>query len=111
MRATEIIRGVLDLIDQIECGTEQAIPAIVPPSMSAEPEQVQTGVDQNRFRQIFDILSAQSTQMYNNSPDPVVAGIDSVTVHAGGGEHGPKNPADIRADSVAMYPNYLHKPE
>jgi hypothetical protein len=49
--------------------------------------------------------------MYNNSPDPVVTGIDSVTVHAGGGEHGPKNPADIRADSVAMYPNYLHKPE
>ena len=109
MRATEIIRGVLDLIDQIDCNTEQDITVISIPQQ--EPETVQTGVDQNRFRQIFDILSAKSTQMYNNSPDPVVTGIDSVTVHAGGGEHGPKNPADIRADSVAMYPNYLHKPE
>ena len=109
MRATEIIRGVLDLIDQIDCNTEQDMP-IMPPTPQ-EPETIQTGVDQNRFKQILDILSAQSTQMYNNSPDPVVTGMDSVTVHAGGGEHGPKNPADIRADSVAMYPNYLHKPE
>lgn len=109
MRATEIIRGVLDLIDQIDCNTEQDMPVMSIPQQ--EPETIQTGVDQNRFKQIFDILSAQSTQMYNNSPDPVVTGIDSVTVHAGGGEHGPKNPADIRADSVAMYPNYLHKPE
>jgi len=106
MRATEIIRGVLDLIDQIECDTAQAI-AI--PQIPSEPEQVQTGVDQNRFKQIFDILSAKSTQMYNNSPDPVVTGIDSVTVNAGGGLNGPKHPADIRADSVAMYPNYLSK--
>lgn len=108
MRATEIIRGVLDLIDQIECYAENEITAS---NLPQGPETIQTGVDDNRFKQIFDILSAQSTQMYNNSPDPVVTGLDSVTVHAGGGEHGPKNPADIRADSVAMYPNYLHKPE
>jgi len=109
MRATEIIRGVLDLIDQIECDTAQDIQAIAIPQTPTEPEQAQTGVDQNRFKQIFDILSAKSTQMYNNSPDPVVTGIDSVTVNAGGGWNGPKNPADIRADSVAMYPNYLSK--
>ena len=107
MRATEIIRGVLDLIDQIDCNTEQDMPIMSIPQQ--EPETVQTGVDQNRFKQIFDILSAQSTQMYNNSPDPVVTGIDSVTVHAGGGWNGPKNPADIRADSVAMYPDYQTK--
>jgi hypothetical protein len=44
--------------------------------------------------------------MYDNSPAEVVASIDSVTIHAGGGLNGPKNPADIRADSVAMYPNF-----
>lgn len=107
MRATEIIRGVLDLIDQIECSTEQT--PVIQPEPVGEPEQIRTGVDQNRFKQIFDILSAQSQQMYNNSPDPVVTGLDSVTIHAGGGENGPKNPADIRADSVPMYPNYLAK--
>jgi hypothetical protein len=100
MRASDIIRNVLDLIDQIDCAQQaQEIPAIV----SVE-EPVQTGVDSNRFKQIFDILSAERNQMYDNSPDEVVAGIESVTTHAGGGQSGPKNPADIRADSVAMYP-------
>jgi len=107
MRATEIIRGVLDLIDQIECQQEPIKAVEIPIDQREMP--VQSEPDQNRFKQIFDILSAQSTQMYNNSPDPVIAGIDAVTVNAGGGLNGPKHPADIRADSVAMYPNYLSK--
>jgi hypothetical protein len=68
-------------------------------------EPVQTGVDNNRFKQIFDILSSQQTQMYDNSPAEVTAGIESVTTNAGGGWNGPKNPANMRADSVALYPN------
>lgn len=107
MRATEIIRGVLDLIDQIDCNQQAELPVMIAAEPEVEP--VRTGVDQNRFKQIFDILSAQSNQMYHNSPDPVVSGIDSVTIHAGGGLNGPKNPADIRADSVAMYPDYQAK--
>ena len=102
MRASDIIRNVLDLIDQIDCAQQtQEMPVAVVPT----EEPVQTGVDTNRFKQIFDILSAERNQMYNNSPNEVVAGIESVTTHAGGGENGPKHPADIRADSVAMYPN------
>ena len=107
MRATEFIRNVLDLIDQIDCA-------------HTEPEQQddqkdtplnQTGVDTNRFHQIFDMLTAEKDGVYDNSPNVVVAGIESVTTNAGGGWNGPKHPADIRADSVAMYPNHLHKPE
>ena len=107
MRASDIIRNVLDLIDQIDCGQQapEVSVAVVPTE-----EPVQTGVDTNRFKQIFDILSAERNQMYNNSPNEVVAGIESVTTNAGGGMNGPKNPADIRADSVAMYPDHLHKP-
>jgi hypothetical protein len=48
--------------------------------------------------------------MYDNSPNEVVAGIEAVTTNAGGGWNGPKNPADIKADSVSMYPNHLHRP-
>jgi hypothetical protein len=107
MRASDIIRNVLDLIDQIDCGQQAQDTAV---AVIPVEEPVQTGVDTNRFKQIFDILSAERNQMYNNSPNEVVAGIESVTTHAGGGENGPKNPADIRADSVAMYPNHLHKP-
>jgi hypothetical protein len=106
MRATEIIRGVLDLIDQLDCA-QQSEPEIV--AIASVEEPVQTGVDTNRFKQIFDILSAEREQMYDNSPAEVTAGIASVTTHAGGGWNGPKNPADIRADSVSMYPNFQAK--
>jgi hypothetical protein len=108
MRATEIIRGVLDLIDQVENSDQIDQESTLAHQPVEEP--VQTGVDTNRFKQIFDILSAERDQMYDNSPDPVVAGIESVTVHAGGGWNGPKNPADLRSDSVSLYPNHLHKP-
>ena len=104
MRATDIIRNVLDLIDQIDC-PEPEVVAVIPAD-----EPVQTGIDSNRFKQIFDILSAERSQMYDNSPNEVVAGIEAVTTNAGGGWNGPKNPADIKADSVSMYPNHLHRP-
>jgi hypothetical protein len=95
MRATEIIRGVLDLIDQVECAQQQPTP--LDPVGGA-------------FAQLFAQMSAEpvevkSVGVYDNSPNIHVQGIDSVTTAAGlGGTNGPKNPADIRADSVAMYP-------
>jgi hypothetical protein len=97
MRATEIIRGVLDLIDQVECAQEAPV------------QQDPIG---GAFAQLFAQLSAepvevQSASIYDNSPDVHVQGIDSVTTAAGlGGLNGPKNPSDIRSDSVSMYPNY-----
>jgi len=96
MRATEIIRGVLDLIDQVECAQQ---PATVDPIGGA-------------FAQLFAQMSAEpvevrSAGMYDNSPDTHVQGVDSVTTAAGlGGLNGPKNPSDIRSNSVSMYPNY-----
>ena len=102
MRAIEIIRGVLDLIDQVECSQPAEQPVAAPID-----DTITTGVDLP-FKQIFDILSAERNQMYNNSPDPVIAGIDSVTKNAGGGLNGPKNPADIRTSTMAMYPAHSH---
>lgn len=90
MRATEIIRGVLDLIDQVECA-QQEVPA--------EPVG-------GAFAQLFAKLSSDP-QGYDNSPDPHVQGIEAVTTLAGlGGLNGPKNPADIRANTVSMYPGF-----
>lgn len=99
MRATEIIRSILDLIDHIDIEQEPAVSTII------EPED-DCGDDVNRFRQIEDLLKSEYNQMYNNSPAETVAGIESVTTHAGGGWNGPKNPADLRADSVSMFPAY-----
>lgn len=100
MRATDLIRGVLDLIDQIDC--QQPDPVV-----TVEPEEiVQTGVDTNRFDQIIDLLTSEYHQMYDNSPAEVIAGIDSVTTKAGGGWNGPKNPADLRSNSLSLFPGY-----
>ncbi len=98
MRATDIIRNILDLVDKIDY---------------SEPEEqsIHTGVDSNRFKQIFDLLNQDHQQMYNNSPAEQIAGIESVTVNAGGGWNGPKNPADMKSNSISMYPNHQHKPE
>lgn len=98
MRATDIIRGVLDLIDQIDCGNS-----------STSDDPIVTGVDSNRFKHIFDLLSQEHEQIYNNSPAEKIASIDSVTVDAGGGWNGPKNPADHRSDSVSLFPAHQHK--
>jgi hypothetical protein len=93
MRATDIIRGVLDLIDQVECAKQE---------IESEPVI-------GSFAEIFATMSAEK-QGYDNSPDPHVQGIASVTTDAGlGGLNGPKNPADIRSDSVSMYPNFQAK--
>lgn len=110
MRATDIIRGVLDLIDQVECQQTEE-PSVVL-AVSNSEEQIQTGVDTNRFKHIYAMLDAErnNTPMYDNSPNETVASIKAVTQDAGGGWNGPKNPADMKADSISMYPNYLYKP-
>lgn len=107
MRATEIIRSILDLIDHIdiEQKPEDSAIAVITPE---EPVD-NCGDDPNRFQQIVDLLTSEYGQMYDNSPAEAVAGIESVTTHAGGGWMGPKNPADLRADSISMYPNYQAK--
>jgi len=92
MRATDIVRQVLDLLDEIEgphdieidsaptatCGTEQGEPIA------------------GRFKQIFAMLSNPSQGEYSNTPNEIVAPVSSVTTDAGGGLNGPKDPADIR---------------
>ena len=84
---------------------------IEPVIMDVEPEVVPVEDDESRrFKQIMDILVTKDrVGAYSNSPNETVAGIYSVTTDAGGGLNGPKHPADIRADSVAMYPNFSAK--
>jgi hypothetical protein len=96
MRATEIIRGVLDLIDQVECAQE-------------EPKQADP--IGGAFAQLFAQLSAEpvevkSASIYDNSPDEHVQGIESVTTAVGLGTLGAGSPSDIRTNAPSLYPNY-----
>ena len=108
MRATEIIRSILDVIDQVDCPEEAEGTAIqITLGQEPSPEEINPPNDVNHFKQIVDLIQGGSDGEFANSPDERIADIDAVTVDAGGGLNGPKDPADMRADSVAMFPGKI----
>ena len=96
MRAQDIIRAVLDVLDQQDEDIRVDVDTVVP----NEP-----GEQTSRFKQIFHMLSQRNKpKQYSNSPRDAVADIESVTTLAGGGVNGSKHPADIRGEHASMYP-------
>jgi hypothetical protein len=95
MRATEIIRNILDIIDGIDA-VSKPIEASV---------EIQGNADEiRRFKHIVD-LTQNDTDGWTNSPNEKITDVDAVTVDAGGGVNGPKHPADLRVKDPSMYPN------
>jgi len=85
MTTTDIIRAVLDIIDN--AGTTTATVDAVP----NEP-----GEQTSRFKQIFAMLQNPSDGPYANTPNEIVTNVDSVTTDAGGGLNGAKHVDDLR---------------
>jgi hypothetical protein len=100
MRIQDIIRSMMDVIDQIDGVPEPAID---------QPDDTPSGYcyyDLARFKQIAVIVSEPGEMSpLANSPNEKVADISAVTVDAGGGVNGPKHPHDIRVKDPSMYPN------
>ena len=95
MRAQDIIRAVLDMIDTQEEDVRVDVHSVLP----NEP-----GEQTSRFKQIFHMLSQRNRpKPYSNSPRDAVADIDAVTTLAGGGMNGSKHPADIRVKDPRGY--------
>jgi len=86
MRATDILRQVLDILDNIDQDQKP----------QADITIHQNGEQEDRFKSILAMLDSDSFGAYSNTPNEVVAPVDSVTKDAGGGVNGPKHPADIR---------------
>ena len=91
MRATEFIRGLLDLIDSATIQQEpvndyeEEVVIAVP----TEPEECDT--------------------QYSNSPDEFYTN-EKTLFSIGNDLNKPKHPSDLRADSVSLYPNMQYKP-
>ena len=99
MRATDIVRQVLDLLDEIE-GPQDIQPGVLPDeTCGAEQGEPIAG----RFKQIFAMLDAPTSDLYANTPNEVVAPIEAVTTLAGGGVNGPKHVDDIRVKDPRVY--------
>jgi hypothetical protein len=100
MRIQDIIRSMMDVIDQIDGEPETAVD---------QPDDTPSGYcddDLARFKQIAGIVSEPGEMsVLANSPNEKIADISAVTVDAGGGVNGPKHPHDIRIKDPSMYPN------
>ena len=92
MRATDVLRQVLDLLDEIEGPHDIK----QDDGIEADVHIHQNGEEDNRFKSILAMLDADSFGPLANSPNEVVAPVSAVTTDAGGGVNGPKHPADIR---------------
>jgi hypothetical protein len=76
-------------------------------------------VNEITFRHLMDFIDGQSQEVtpqdtpqapkYANSPKEETAPI-TASFPSGTDMHHSKNPADIKADSISMYPNHQHKP-
>ena len=89
MRAQDIIRAVLDLLDKSEEPSGSVEVTTDMPPEEGEPIA-------SRFKQIFAMLNNPSEGEYSNTPNEVVADIEAVTTDAGGGINAPKHPHNIR---------------
>jgi hypothetical protein len=92
MRVSEIIRQVLDVIDQVEAqAAEQPV-----------EDMGYSDKDIKRFRQIAGLTT---DKQYSTEPNEQYMDIDAVTVDAGSDTwQGTKDPADLRAAHPNLYP-------
>ena len=98
MRATDIVRSILDLIDTID--TPQ--PKI---DIEVTPDIAEPGEQTSRFKHIFAMLDNPTDGDYANTPNEIVAPASAVTTDAGGGLNGSKHPHDIRVKDPSAYPD------
>jgi hypothetical protein len=102
MRISDVIRGVLDIIDQAETAQQpQAVIAI----QATEPEDSSADdAELVRMRQIAGLIDNEDGA-FQNTPTERYATIDDMMSH-GDDVHRPKDPADIRSNAPSMYPNF-----
>ena len=119
MRVQDIIRSMVDMIDHMQSNKPEVTPTVVVSHPTATIVPVgdapgesspltHAGDDINRWKQIVDLASTDDCSPIGNTPDPKIASIDSVTIDAGGGMNGPKDPSDLRGEHVSLYPNHQH---
>ena len=96
MKITDIIRGVLDVIDRADEPEAEPVMAI---AVAAEPEPELA--DMQRLAGILDVAEPE----YANEPNAIVAPLGAA-FPAGDDVHHSKNPADIRTNAPSMFPDW-----
>ena len=94
MKITDIIRGVLDVIDRAEAPDAEPVVSI---AVDVAPEQ-----EMADMQRLAGILNSDDGE-FANAPAETVAPV-TAAFPAGDDVHSSKNPADMRSDSISMYP-------
>lgn len=93
MKITELIRGMLDVIDGVETQPEQ-------------PTTAYSDRDVKRFKQIVDLADQGQETEYSNTPKEQYADIAAVTQDAGAENmNGTKEQEDLRGTTFRLYPS------
>jgi len=111
VRATEIIRNLLNVIDTIETSNQPDVSvSIARLSSNNESDPITDSWQDNRYKQIEDLLSNEDDLMntFSNTPTPKISDLDSV-IMSGDDVNKSKHPSDIRANSISLYPNFQAK--
>jgi hypothetical protein len=96
MRVSEIIRQVLDVIDQAE-------------AQEAEQPVEDMGYSEQDIKRFKQIAGLTTDKQYSTEPNEQYMDIDAVTVDAGSdGWQGTKHPADIKGEHPSLYPGTVH---
>jgi len=95
MKITDIIRGVLDVIDRAE--EPEQTPVIAAVELEIEPE-----TELADMQKLAGILGVEEPE-YANAPVEIVAPV-TAAFPAGDDVHHSKNPADIRTNAPSMFP-------
>jgi hypothetical protein len=93
MKITDIIRSVLDIID----GAEAPAEPVVAIEIAAEPE-----AELMDMQRLAGLLADPE---FANEPNEIIAPTVAA-FPAGDDVHQSKNPADIRTDSISMFPDW-----
>jgi hypothetical protein len=105
MKITDIIRGIIDLIDQETEQDQESQVAVIDLAINPEPEP--QGMDPlDMMRQLAGMTDAGCDEPeYANAPDEQVSAM-TAAFPEGDDLHHSKNPADIRTNAPSMYPGF-----
>ena len=105
MKITDIIRGIIDLIDQETEQDQESQVAVIDLAINPEPEP--QGMDPlMMMRQLAGMPDTSCAEPeYANEPNEQVSAV-TAAFPAGDDMHHSKNPADIRTNAPSMYPGF-----
>jgi hypothetical protein len=103
MKITDIIRTVIDLVDQNSAEQQEHEVAVV--DLAINPPEAA----HDDLAIIKQLSGMEAEPEYANEPNEIVAPLGAA-FPGGDDMHHRKNPADIRTNAPSMYPGYQARP-